>query len=172
MAGARQHGWKAIPAVHPGYGADTLPDLSRSVGRCRAARTTVLHARHRDRCRRTHNFSSRDRLHEALFLRHYYLPQPGHHHRSCTTQPSASGYTGTHLPDDISSITCVLSPASAYTREVRSGLLCICLTARRSDTGNPRISCSMAYSSPISFRASSAVALLVLIYTSWILRRA
>ena len=27
----------------------------------------------------------------------------------------ASGYTGTHLPDDISSITCVLSPASAYT---------------------------------------------------------
>lgn len=27
MAGARQHGWKAIPAVHPGYGADTLPDL-------------------------------------------------------------------------------------------------------------------------------------------------
>ncbi|CSG58443.1 Uncharacterised protein [Shigella sonnei] len=72
-----------------------------------------------------------------------------------------------HFFDNVCSFSCI----SLY-REVRSGLLCICLTARRSDTGNPRISCSMAYSSPISFRASSAVALLVLIYTSWILRRA
>nr|AAL67374.1 unknown [Escherichia coli] len=72
-----------------------------------------------------------------------------------------------HFFDNVCSFSCI----SLY-REVSSGLLCICLTARRSDTGNPRISCSMAYSSPISFSASSAVALLVLIYTSWILRRA
>ena len=53
MAGVRQLGWKAIPAVRSGYGADTLPDRYRSDGRCRSARTTVLHARRRDRYRRT-----------------------------------------------------------------------------------------------------------------------
>lgn len=41
MAGVRQLGWKAIPAVRSGYGSDTLPDRYRSVGRCRSARTTV-----------------------------------------------------------------------------------------------------------------------------------
>ena len=30
MAGVRQLGWKAIPAVRSGYGADTLPDRYRS----------------------------------------------------------------------------------------------------------------------------------------------
>lgn len=34
MAGVRQLGWKAIPAVRSGYGADTLPDRYRSDGRC------------------------------------------------------------------------------------------------------------------------------------------
>ena len=32
MAGVRQLGWKAIPAVRSGYGADTLPDRYRSDG--------------------------------------------------------------------------------------------------------------------------------------------
>ncbi len=62
MAGVRQHGWRAIPAVRSEYGADTLPDRYRSDGRCRSARTAVHHARRRDRYRRTHNFSFRDRL--------------------------------------------------------------------------------------------------------------
>ncbi len=53
MAGVRQHGWRAIPAVRSEYGADTLPDRYRSDGRCRSARTAVLHARRRDRYRRT-----------------------------------------------------------------------------------------------------------------------
>ena len=53
MAGVRQLGWKAIPAVRSEYGADTLPDRYRSDGRCRSARTTVLHDRRRDRYRRT-----------------------------------------------------------------------------------------------------------------------
>lgn len=56
--------------------------------------------------------------------------------------------------------------------DVSNALLRCCLTARRSDSGNPRISSSMAYSSLIRFRASSAVALLLLMYTSWIFRRA
>ncbi len=30
MAGVRQLGWKAIPAVRSGYGADTLPDRYHS----------------------------------------------------------------------------------------------------------------------------------------------
>ncbi len=30
MAGVHQLGWKAIPAVRSGYGADTLPDRYRS----------------------------------------------------------------------------------------------------------------------------------------------
>ncbi|ENG09264.1 hypothetical protein ECP03052606_4818, partial [Escherichia coli P0305260.6] len=30
MAGVRQLGWKAIPAVRSEYGADTLPDRYRS----------------------------------------------------------------------------------------------------------------------------------------------
>ncbi|OJO62606.1 hypothetical protein BK325_21810 [Escherichia coli] len=34
MAGVRQHGWRAIPAVCSEYGADTLPDRYRSDGRC------------------------------------------------------------------------------------------------------------------------------------------
>ena len=33
MAGVRQHGWRAIPAVCSEYGADTLPDRYRSDGR-------------------------------------------------------------------------------------------------------------------------------------------
>ena len=37
MAGVRQHGWRAIPAVRSEYGADTLPDRYRSDGRCRSA---------------------------------------------------------------------------------------------------------------------------------------
>ncbi len=53
MAGVRQLGWKAIPAVRSEYGADTLPDRYRSDGRCRSARTAVHHARRRDRYRRT-----------------------------------------------------------------------------------------------------------------------
>lgn len=53
MAGVRQHGWRAIPAVRSEYGADTLPDRYRSDGRCRSARTAVHHARRRDRYRRT-----------------------------------------------------------------------------------------------------------------------
>ena len=57
MAGVRQLGWKAIPAVRSGYGADTLPDRYHSTGRCRSARTTVHHARRRDRYRRTRRFS-------------------------------------------------------------------------------------------------------------------
>ena len=60
MAGVRQLGWKAIPAVRSGYGADTLPDRYRSDGRCRSARTTVLHARRRDRYRRTRFLSETD----------------------------------------------------------------------------------------------------------------
>nr|AAL67375.1 unknown [Escherichia coli] len=58
MAGVRQLGWKAIPAVRSGYGADTLPDRYHSTGRCRSARTTVHHARRRDRYRRTRIFLS------------------------------------------------------------------------------------------------------------------
>ncbi len=44
MAGVRQHGWRAIPAVRSEYGADTLPDRYRSDGRCRSARTAGLSA--------------------------------------------------------------------------------------------------------------------------------
>ncbi len=53
MAGGRQHGWRAIPAVRSEYGADTLPDRDHSDGRCRAVRTAVHYARRRDRYRRT-----------------------------------------------------------------------------------------------------------------------
>ena len=35
MAGVHQYGWKVIPAVRSGYGADTLPDQCRSEGKCR-----------------------------------------------------------------------------------------------------------------------------------------
>lgn len=42
--------------------------------------------------------------------------------------------------------------------DASSGLLCDCLAARRSSVVRPRISSSIAYSSPIRFRASSAVA--------------
>ena len=49
-----QFGWKAIPAVRSGYGADTLPDRYRSDGRCRSASVQQCsHARRRDRCQRT-----------------------------------------------------------------------------------------------------------------------
>ena len=34
MAGVRQHGWRAIPAVCSEYGAYTLSDRYRSDGRC------------------------------------------------------------------------------------------------------------------------------------------
>ncbi len=34
MPGVHRQGWKAIPAVRSGYGADTLLDRYRSVGRC------------------------------------------------------------------------------------------------------------------------------------------
>lgn len=85
MAGVRQLGWKAIPAVRSEYGADTLPDRYCSDGRCRSVRTAVHHARRRDRYRRTRNFSFRDRLHEALFPLCYCPPPPDRHHRSCTT---------------------------------------------------------------------------------------
>ncbi len=46
MAGVRQHGWRAIPAVSSGYEADTLPERFRSVGRYRFvhAQCTVLSA--------------------------------------------------------------------------------------------------------------------------------
>ena len=33
MAGVHQYGWKVIPAVRSGYGADTLPDQCRSEGK-------------------------------------------------------------------------------------------------------------------------------------------
>ncbi len=52
MAGVRQHGWRAIPAVRSEYGADTLPDRYRSDGRCRDQPVTAVHhARRRDRYR-------------------------------------------------------------------------------------------------------------------------
>ncbi len=60
MAGVRQLGWKAIPAVRSEYGADTLPDRYRSDDRYRSARTAVLHARRRDRYRRTRFLSETD----------------------------------------------------------------------------------------------------------------
>lgn len=39
MAGVRQHGWKASPAVRSGYGANTLPTRFRSADRFRLVRT-------------------------------------------------------------------------------------------------------------------------------------
>ena len=42
MAGVRQHGWRAIPAVRSEYGADTLPDRYRSDGRFRSARNSPM----------------------------------------------------------------------------------------------------------------------------------
>ena len=90
MAGVRQHGWRAIPAVRSEYGADTLPDRYRSDGRCRSARTAVLHARRRDRYRRTRNFSFRDRLHEALFPLCYCPPPPDRHHCNNRGRPTDS----------------------------------------------------------------------------------
>ncbi len=90
MAGVRQHGWRAIPVVRSEYGADTLPDRYRSDGRCRSARTAVLHARRRDRYRRTCNSFSRDRRHEALFPQHYYPPPPDRHHCNNRGRPTDS----------------------------------------------------------------------------------
>ena len=98
-------------------GADTLPDRYRSDGRCRSARTAVHHARRRDRYRRTRNFSFRDRLHEALFSAVLL---------SASARPSSQKlhnatqcfliYRNASLRRHFS-ITCVLSPASAYTRK-------------------------------------------------------
>ncbi len=53
MAGVRQHGWRAIPAVRSEYGADTLLERYRSTDSSRLVRTAELRARLHDRCRRT-----------------------------------------------------------------------------------------------------------------------
>ena len=45
MAGVRQLGWKAIPAVRSGYGADTLPDRYRSDCTKRSFRSIIIRLR-------------------------------------------------------------------------------------------------------------------------------
>lgn len=52
--------------------------------------TAVLHARRRDRYRRTRNFSFRDRLHEALFPLCYCPPPPDRHHGNNRGRPTDS----------------------------------------------------------------------------------
>lgn len=47
--------WTATPAAHSGYGEGKLPDRYRSACMFRSDRTTVLHAYHRDRCRRRYS---------------------------------------------------------------------------------------------------------------------
>ncbi len=44
MAGVHQYGWKVIPAVRSGYGADTLPDQCRSEGEVPIQQCTALAA--------------------------------------------------------------------------------------------------------------------------------
>lgn len=93
MAAVRQHGWRAIPAVRSGYGADTLLDRYRSTDSSRLVRTAELHARLHDRCRRTCNSFSRDRRHEALFLLCYCPPPPDRHHCNNRGRPTDSGHS-------------------------------------------------------------------------------
>ena len=90
MAGVRQLGWKAIPAVRSGYGADTLPDRYRSDGTFRSVRTAVHHVRHHDRSRRRCSFSCPDRPLVARAQQRYYPALPDHHRSSNTGHPTGS----------------------------------------------------------------------------------
>lgn len=167
MAAVRQHGWRAIPAVRSGYGADTLLDRYRSTDSSRLVRTAELRARLHDRCRRTCNsFPETDGTKRSFCCVIVRLRQ------TVITvitegvpliQDIAERFAQSGFFDNVPFFSTIHSCS-----DVSNALLRCCLAARRSDSGKPRISSSMAYSSLMRFRASSAVVLLLLMYTSWI----
>ncbi len=131
-------------------------------------RTAELRARLHDRCRRTCNSFSRDRRHEALFLLCYCPPPPDRHH--CITEgvPLIQDIAERFAQSGFFRQRAILSPLIHSCSDVSNALLCCCPLQDVQTPVSPRISSSMAYSSLMRFRASSAVVLLLLMYTSWI----